>query len=330
MAGGTAAGAVVAGSVVRAEKAEQRIVQPRLLRAEKDGVGAVQGAQATGRQASVGFAGRLVEGRETERELIESAFLEDAEQVAGLAHVEALQRIEEWQDAVLFRLFGSWFEWVVELQRRAVRAIGLADDGVLHVDRAVVVSGGVPEHAAVVHHRVTHALDDVAVAQPARFFRHAQVAGIDEADELGRLVVKGDVGVGRVGGSRPDLGMARGDVRLHEHEAAPGVAAVAVRAAEDDIGRDVHGVRVGRLMAVHAACALRAGGFGRLVDPVARRARRGGGRAGFPGGGRAKAGALADFADVTHGCGLWRRKAVAFDGDVGAEAVAGERAGGEL
>ena len=42
----------------------------------------------------------------------------------------------------------------------------------------------------MVHHAVIDVADDLAVTQTARLLRHAQVAGIQKADELGRLVIE--------------------------------------------------------------------------------------------------------------------------------------------
>ena len=52
------------------------------------------------------------------------------------------------------------------------------------------------------------------VAAAARLARHAQVAGIDELHELGRLLEQRGVGARRIRGRLPDLGMARLHVRL--------------------------------------------------------------------------------------------------------------------
>src|SRR5207248_9930837 len=61
----------------------------------------------------------------------------------------------------------------------------------------------------------------------------AEIAGVDEADELGRLVVEQGVGPDRVAGAGPGVGEARPDVGAVDVGAA-GVAAVAVGAAELD------------------------------------------------------------------------------------------------
>ena len=86
--------------IVRAEEAEERIVQSRLLQTEKDRIGAVERAEAALGQAAQRFAGRFVESREAELQLFFAALFEDAQDVSGIAQVETRQRIEERKDAV--------------------------------------------------------------------------------------------------------------------------------------------------------------------------------------------------------------------------------------
>ena len=118
----------------------------------------------------------------------------------------------------------------------------------------------------MVHHAVIDVADDLVVAKSAGLFRHAQIAGIDEPDELGRLVIEPDVGVRRVGRGFPELLVARQDVRLLFRQAARGIAAVAIGAAEHDVGGLVH--RLDAVVALIAADALRVGLRLRLIDPV--------------------------------------------------------------
>ena len=80
-----------------------------------------------------------------------------------------------------------------QAQRRAIGAVGLTEAIILQIEAAVVVERGAPQHRAVVHHAVIDVADDLAVAKAAGLLRHAQIAGIDEANELGRFVIEPDV-----------------------------------------------------------------------------------------------------------------------------------------
>ena len=125
-------------------------------------------------------------------------------------------------------------------QRRAIRAVGLAEAVILQVNAAVVVERRAPEHRAVVHHAVIDVANDLAVAKAAGLLRHAQIAGIDEPDELGRLVVEPDARVRRIGGSFPELLLLGEDVRLLFRQAARRIAAVAIGAAEHHVRGLMH------------------------------------------------------------------------------------------
>ena len=70
VAGGAAAGAIIAGLVVGAEEVQRRIEQARFLQADEDGIGAVLGAEAAiakrvrnGRPGSSFVSGMPVSGR---------------------------------------------------------------------------------------------------------------------------------------------------------------------------------------------------------------------------------------------------------------------------
>ena len=92
-----------------------------------------------------------------------------------------------------------------------------------------------------------------------------QVAGVDEPDEGGRLVVQEGIGPHRVCGGAPGFGVLRPDVGA----GAVGrgrIAAMAIDAAEPD---RLLAVRVmGTVMALHAAEALLVGHLDRLFRQV--------------------------------------------------------------
>ena len=61
VAGRAAAGAIVAGMIVRAGKRHHRIEEAGLLQAEEDGIGAKLGAEATVAELVVGLAGIFIQ-----------------------------------------------------------------------------------------------------------------------------------------------------------------------------------------------------------------------------------------------------------------------------
>src|ERR1019366_4219564 len=83
------------------------------------------------------------------------AALKNAEDVARLLNLETRQRIEPFQDAFLALL--PFIRWRHRLQRErcAVHRVGFAEKRLLAGDRAVIIKGSSPEHAAVRHHALT-------------------------------------------------------------------------------------------------------------------------------------------------------------------------------
>ena len=122
------------------------------------------------------------------------------------------------------------------------------------MEAAIVVERRAPEHRAVVHHAVIDVAHDFAVAKAAGLLRDAQIAGIHEADEFRRFVIEPDIGIRRIGGGLPELRVPRQNVRLLFRQAARGIAAVAIGAAEHDMLGLVH--RLDALMALQAADAF--------------------------------------------------------------------------
>src|SRR5205814_6151606 len=78
-----------------------------------------------------------------------------------------------------------------KILRRAIRAIGLAEVGILNRKSAVVIKRRAPKHRAVRHHASARArrLTRVTVRAAASPGRHAQVTGIKKPDELGALAL---------------------------------------------------------------------------------------------------------------------------------------------
>ena len=120
-------------------------------------------------------------------------------------------------------------------------------------------------------------------------FRHAQIAGIDELDELRRFMIEDDRRVGGVRRCRPELlvegldvgGSLEGGVLdlvfiktgKFLFQRSGGVAAVTIRAAQDDVRRAVH--ILDAMMAGETRHAFGVGFGAGLVNPIARRKRSG-------------------------------------------------------
>ena len=203
VAGGAAAGAVVAGMVVGAQEIERRVEQARLLQAEerRDRCGSRCRGRGSLRRLRIGRPGSSSAFGDADLGPELAAALEDAQDVARLRDLEARQRIEERHDALLADLLLGRRRHGLQPLRHAVHAVAFAEARPLVGDGAVVVEGGAPEHAAVRHHALADlsAPRAVAAGGAAADVGDAQVAGVDEADELGRLVVQQRVGAHRVG-----------------------------------------------------------------------------------------------------------------------------------
>ena len=195
VAGGATGAAIVAGLIVGAEKVEQRVEQAGALQALEYGVGARQGAEAAIAQAVV-------------------AALEDAQRVAGLGGFELRQRPEFREPRFELDLGGGGRRNGGELLRRAIARIAFSEERALEREGAVVVERRSPEERAVAHQAGANLGDDraVAVSVAAGLVGDAQVAGVEEADELGRFPIERGVTARRVGGRSPEGPIARRDV----------------------------------------------------------------------------------------------------------------------
>src|SRR6202011_3781382 len=98
MAGRAAARAVVAGVVVGAQEVQSRVEEPRLGQADEDGIGAVLGAQPADAEAGARLAVIFFALGDANIYAEPSPTLEDAQNVAGLAHLKARQGIEKRHD----------------------------------------------------------------------------------------------------------------------------------------------------------------------------------------------------------------------------------------
>ena len=118
---------------------------------------------------------------------------------------------------------------------------------------------------------MANAFGDVAVAKSARFFRYPQIARVHKLNPLRRLLIEQHGGVWRIRGGGPVFGIPWLWVRLLDFQSALGISRVAVRAAEHDVWRSVHRMRVSRFVALQAASRLPRNFRIALVNSIARR-----------------------------------------------------------
>ena len=108
VASGAAAAAIVAGFVVGAGQRKQRIEQARFLQAEKNGIGAKQGAEAALAELVVGAAGFFFAIGIADFAFFLAAAFEYAQDVAGLRNFPALERSQFRDDAFRTRFLRAW------------------------------------------------------------------------------------------------------------------------------------------------------------------------------------------------------------------------------
>ena len=106
VAGGAAAGAIIAGLVVGARQVEEGIEETRFLQAEENGIGAQLGAETAIAELVVRAAGFFLAIRIADLALLFAAALENAQDVAGLRNFPALERREFREDSLRARFLG--------------------------------------------------------------------------------------------------------------------------------------------------------------------------------------------------------------------------------
>src|SRR6185295_19702612 len=149
------------------------------------------------------------------RGLEAAAPLEGAEVLARLRDLPARQREEGGERA--FRPVGVGQVLRLDPLRLAVRTVALAEKRRLRAQDAVRVRRGAPEDGGRGHRALDHPVHLVEVAGPAGRPRDAQVAGVDEADPLGRFLEGERVRALRVRRARPAVpgGPALREARSH-------------------------------------------------------------------------------------------------------------------
>ncbi len=290
VAGGAARRAIVAGLIVRAEKPQVRIVQPRLRQVDHRHRDAAAGPRPAIRLTDVGTP-RLVQRLQCAADVRQTDFgelaaddsaaaLEHAKHVGRRNRLPGRQRHQARENAHVGhgRVDGCR---VADRRRLAIGRVRLAEDIALERQDAVVVRSPAPEHRAGRHQAALAGLDDLQVAGAASESRHAIVARVDEAHVLGPLTVEQRVAALRVAAAAPARGIRGQHVRLvHDGVVAciprsaccsgprstdHRVAAVAIGAAEHHARIDVHGRVIGRDVTADAAVGLRVGLRGGLA-----------------------------------------------------------------
>ncbi len=225
--------------IVGAEEIERRIEEPRLVQADEDRIGAVLRPESAIAEPRSRAARSFFPLGDADFRTKSAAALEDAQDVARLADLESRQRIEIRDDAAIDDFALGRRRVRLNPLRRAGHAVAFAVMRILGGNRAVVVKRGTPQHAAVGHHALADFEHLSLMAEPAAHVRHAEIARIDESDELGRLVVQKRVGADRLGTGGPGVGEAGKDVRAFLRISRR-IAAVAIAAAQPDRGFGVH------------------------------------------------------------------------------------------
>src|SRR5579871_1632299 len=116
-----------------------------------------------------------------------------------------------------------------------MHAVTLAETAPLVRDRAIVVQGGPPQHAAVGHHALAILQDftGMAINRAATDVRDPQISGVDEPDEFRAFMVQQRVRPYRVRRSLPCTGKAWQNVSLFL-DSRVWITAVAIHATEVD------------------------------------------------------------------------------------------------
>src|SRR3954462_4495857 len=123
MAGRATARPIIPRMIVRAEKAEQRIVEPGFLNPEENRIGPVEGPETALRQSPQWSAIRFLRRGNPKLQLFFATFFEDAEDVARVAQVEARDRIKIRKNAVKLCVVRCNRGVVDQAERHAVRAV---------------------------------------------------------------------------------------------------------------------------------------------------------------------------------------------------------------
>ena len=281
MAAAAAGAAIIARLIIGAHEPHERVVQPRFVDVQHWNGDAQPGARPPVALLQIGpprllqplnAAGGIGQANLGKlRADAAPAALEHPEDVAGGNDVPARQRIERCQRAArLLPVAQRAGRGAGRQQRRwlSIARIGLAEDIAFERGDAVIIGRAPPQHGACRHQRALTRLDLGEVAGPAGLARHPVIARVHKADIFRRFLVQQGVATLGVGGggiipapgiarrhmrrlARGDIGRCRGRQRSVSHH--PGIAAMAIGAAQPHGGRDMHGGGIGICVAADAA-----------------------------------------------------------------------------
>src|SRR5262249_16904597 len=143
---------VIAGVIVGTQKVKRRVEQARLLQPQHRWIGTIFRSQAAVAETSSWFAGVLVAFGDADLGTEAAAPLEDAQDVARLTDLETWQRIEKGHNPFAAQFVFAGRRYGLQALGYPVHAVALAVACPFVRDRAVVIQGRTPQHAAVGHH----------------------------------------------------------------------------------------------------------------------------------------------------------------------------------
>ena len=206
---------VVARVVVRAQEIERGVEQPRFLESDQNGVCAVLRAETPRAQSRFRLPIILERVRKPHLLRVAPTALEDAEDVARLADLEAREGVEKRHDALEFHLEIARRRHRLQPLRRPVHAVTFAEPRRLDRVRPIIVKRRPPQHRPMRHHAlaILQHFFRVTPRRAATDVRDPQVARVHEPDKFRRLVVEQRIRPRRVPRPPPRIRISRHDVR---------------------------------------------------------------------------------------------------------------------
>ncbi|MCG3121386.1 MAG: hypothetical protein ALAOOOJD_04451 [bacterium] len=243
-----------------------RVIEPRFLNIQHRRADEQLRAQAAITELVVGTAGFIQNIRNADLRRINArntaAAFEASKIIAWLRNLPTRQRQDKRQHAFA-QIIQRGRRHRVNHLRLAVAAVTFPQDIILGGNDAVVVGGAAPQQRCRRHHALLDIQHFLGVAGGASLIRHAEIPGIDEANEFGFFLIQQRKRARRIRRRRPAFFVARLDVRFALRSRLR-IAAVAIRAAQLHCRRFVHTLDPG--MTLQTTFALAVGLFLRLAN----------------------------------------------------------------